>query len=257
MRNIRWYIVGIGSALLWGNLAFAQQAPPVQVIVGPTGIKVIDPKTGKELPCVVTKVANAQPRIQIELDKPGVVELDVQLDAAHKELLRAIMAQKAAEHARKLQIQQIELKLIPGPDGKAVVVAAQPGRPGEPAAGMSMDRKIDLLLKQVGELRRDVEDIKRKLDGKPGGPFFEWKLSPKDKDGIRIQFGPGPEKKEEKGKQSGPNYEKKEEKGKKEGGKGQKDGDRDRDLERRFERILQEAEELRREIRKMKGRDKD
>jgi len=255
MRNIGWYVVAIGSALLWGNLAVAQQAPPVQIIVGPDGFRVIDPRTGKELPCVVTKVANAQPRIQVELPRPDVVELDLQIEAAHRELLRAIMAEKA-EQAKRIDIRQIELKLIPGPDGKALIVAAQPGRPSEATAGMSVDKKIDVLLKQVGELRRDVEDIKRKLESRPGGPFFEWKLNPKEKDGIRIQIGPGPEKKEEKGKQSGPNFERKEEKGKRDE-RSERDRDHDREIERRFERILEEAEALRREIRKLKGRDKD
>lgn len=359
MRNISWFILAIGSALIWGNTAsFAQDAPrpPVQVVIGPNGVKVIDPKTGKEVPSVVTRTANVAPRIhfEIDLDKkpsdsahirvgdrlyvhvadtlpnqpikgvykvepsgkvplgaygrvlvagltpeaaearvrehlasiiknpsvsltwydpiahgeqartdrvtkqekpPGVfeLELDLQLQQAHKELLRAIQLQKAKEGPKvdSIEFKQMEFKLVPGPDGKAIIVAMQ--RKAEP---LSTDKKIDLLLKQVGELRSDVDAIKKMLDVKPGttGGGWQWyypkaEKSPDKKpdkatlDNLKAieealrnyQDKKGPDKKKEAGK--GPDK--------------KTPANSEAEVERRLERILQEAEELRREIRKL------
>jgi glycosyltransferase involved in cell wall biosynthesis len=262
MRNTSWFILGIGSALIWGHTAsFAQDAPrpPVQVVIGPNGIKVIDPKTGKEVPSVVTRIPDAPPRIQIEiaLDKKqktsGVfeIEFDLQLDQAHKELLRAIQVQQAKGSPKvdKIEIKQLEFKIVPGPDGKPQIVTLQLVKPAPP---MSMDKKIDLLLKQMDELRRDVDGIKKKLDGKGPPERFE----------MRFQLAPPPpppgsDKKLDKEARDRLNelLKKLEGEAKKEAGKGpakKQPANRDAEIERRLERILQEAEELRREIRDLK-----
>jgi hypothetical protein len=278
MRNISWFILGIGSALILGTTAsFAQDAPrpPVQVVIGPNGVKVIDPKTGKEVPSVVTKIANAPARIvvELELDKkqktPGVfeIEFDLQLEQAHKELLRAIQLQKAKEGPKvdKVEIKPMEFKLVPGPDGKAIIVVMQ--RKAEP---LSTDKKIDLLLKQVADLRQDVDAIKKKLDIKPTVSGWEGYYRKDDKGPPRGWGGwgytpQGPDKKldkemldrlqkllkelegEAKKADKGPDK-------KKEAGKGpdkKQPANPDAEIERRLERILQEAEELRREIRNL------
>jgi hypothetical protein len=226
MRTIGWLTVG--SALLCANLAFAQEAPrPVQVIIGPNGVKVIDPHTGKELPSVITRVPSEAPRAQFAVDLP--------LDAAHKELLRAIQQHQGNKDEPKLEIRQIELKIVPGPEGKGRVVALQGLRDKERGAGLTTDKKIDLLLKEMSELRHDMHEIKHKLTMGSGQPW------------PHAGFGGMWMHMQRKGNMSGPGW--KHEKGGRDAGK-EKSLYRESDMERRFERILREAEELRRELKK-------
>lgn len=267
MRNISWFILGIGSALIWGHtVSLAQDAPrpPVQVVIGPGGIKVIDPKTGKEVPSVVTKIPNAPARIQIEfeLDKkqktPGVLEFefDLQLDKG-QDLLRAILGQQAKDgpKADKIEIKQLEFKIVPGPDGKAKIVALQLVQPAPP---MSTDKKIDLLLKQMDELRRDVDAIKKKLDGKKPPEHVEMR--------FQIAPPPGPDKKLDKETLDRLHdlFKKLEAEAARKADRGpakkpanpeakteRRPANPEAEIERRLERILQEAEELRRDIRNL------
>ncbi len=257
MRNTSWFILAIGSALIWGHTAsFAQEAPrpPVQVVIGPGGVKVIDPKTGKEVPSVVTKIPNAPPRfiIEFELDQnPGPDKKALDGLKAIEEAARNFKDKKEAgkkpgtleDHIlRVLEFQQgkdgpkqMEFKIVPGPDGKAILVFMQ--KKAEP---LSTDKKIDLLLKQVGELRSDVDGIKKKLDAsrppRTEGP--DKKLDKETLDRAKEYMELLRKHMEEETKKAGKGPER-------------KAANPDAEIERRLERILREAEELRREIRNL------
>ncbi|HZZ79955.1 MAG TPA: hypothetical protein VFE62_15655 [Gemmataceae bacterium] len=241
MRRTSWFVVGLGSAFLWSSLAFAQDAQrPVQVIIGPTGVKVIDPRTGKEVPSVVTKIPTAPPRIAFELEadkkkEPRVVELDLQLDPARGEIRGADIHKATQGHKTdKIEIHQMEFQIVPGPDGKARIIALHAPHGKEHHAGLSTDKNIDLLLREMAELRHDMHEIKQKLGAGGGRPWGMWGPS----SGFGWKWNA---------------EEKKEPETKKERGK-DKASERDFELERRFEHLLREAEELRREIRKQKER---
>jgi hypothetical protein len=254
MRNITWFILGIGSALIWGHTAsFAQDAPrPIQVIIGPDGVKVIDPKTGKEVPSVVTRIPDAPPTILIELDvKPAPDKKTVENLRAIEEALRdykdkkdagikasEVLPQVQAELERLLA-KDGQFKILIGPDGKAKIIVQHKAEP------LSTDKKIDLLLKQVAELHHDVDAIKKKLDIKPtttGGPRGWGDRGPKQQgldketlDRAKAYFDKLAAETNNASK----------------GADKKQPASPDAEIERRLERILREAEELRREIREL------
>jgi hypothetical protein len=163
MRGICGLVLCLGLGILLSGSVSAQDAPKpiaIQVVIGADGsVKVIDTRTGKAIDDAVLKL----------LAKPGAVEVP-QLDKKQIDDLRKAL-DKAIEAEFKAQ--------------------SEPKR--EKPAADSVDKKLDLILKQLGELRRDVDQIKSRLDGKrPDGPA--WQIVPipgKDKDkkpGIQFEL---------------------------------------------------------------------
>jgi hypothetical protein len=61
------------------------------------------------------------------------------------------------------------IKIVIGPDGKAQIISDQETKKPAPVAGV--EQKLDQILKQLGELRGDVDAIKKRLDGMQSGGF--------------------------------------------------------------------------------------
>jgi hypothetical protein len=268
MRSISSLWFGIGLVLLqpctWAE-AQDTPRPAVQVIVGPNGdIRVFDPKTGKEIASVVTKVQTQRAQGQLERAR---FELEgLLLDGQRVQRVQGEKAEPKKEKAGKPL--ELEFNFGPGP-GKPLVLTLQ----APPAAG-SLEKKVDLILKNLDELRRDVNQLKSKLEGKKVEVEL-WRVVPipakdgKDKDkrpdAPRIQIKPAPGQKLE--KQVEPELrkvledllkrriEEATEKARKAPPERRPEPrpDRNAELERRLERILREAEELRREILKSKS----
>jgi len=227
MRGMRW-ILTVGVTLFAASIALSQEVrKTIQVVVGPDGaIKIIDSKTGKEEILNALKVLPGQ-------EPQDKEELLRKARAQEKEALER--AREALEHARE-QLERGKEK------------ADQP-----PA---TLEQKVDRLLKEVGELRKDVNQIKSRMDGGAAGMPWQqfvpgdWQKWIKDKKGFEIPGGKieidpatlkeilkkleaGKGKEIEKKKETPPPNDRKE-------------------LERRLERILEEAEALRKEISKQK-----
>ncbi len=231
MRNIRVFIVSVGlTILLTSSWAAAQDAakPVVQVIIGADGsVKVIDPKTGKDLPSVVTKVAPQAPaRLEAQM------ELLFARDALQQALVQAEKAAKGRKGDAKQEQRIIELEF------------RIQGHAEKPA---TLDQKVDRLLQEMAELRRDVNQLKSKLDSKmqgnkgqdaPPPPPGEKKLK------FRFEFDQESAKALEELRKKAVEAAKKNE---------PRAGDRNAELDRILERMIREVEELRQEIRKSKG----
>jgi hypothetical protein len=160
-------------------------------------------------------------------------------------------AKPEPKRAEKPKVIELELRDI---------IIDKDKRPGQSA---SVDQKLDLILKQMAELRRDVNDLKKKLEGqgspgrqpgdgrdkKPGEFRFEFKPgADKKPDGSRFEF----KWDEETMKQLHDMIRKKLE-SKAAPETPARQPDRNADIERRLERMIREAEELRREILKSKS----
>lgn len=221
MRSISWSVVGICLAWFVGQSAsFAQDAPypPVQVILGPAGVKVIDPRTCRELPSVVTRLPQAGQRAPAESGqtkkskKPAGFELDVEIEE------QSAPQQGSQQHGSGQQ------------------------------GSMSVDRKLDMLLRQTGELRREMDFILKKLHGNMAQKHPEWRIeiapeSSKEADALlKALMKAMNEQRPERitGKPSPPKTR----------------SEIEADIERRYERILRDAEELRREILELQGQGK-
>jgi hypothetical protein len=286
MRGISGLVFGLGlGVLLTGGQAKAQEAakPAVQIVIGADGsVRVIDAKTGKEIARVVAEK---------QADSSQKQQAQKQLEKARKELERVLRVQQEAQPVppalplkKKDPIERPPVRVQIVQDGPPRI----PGQPVLPPAGASvggsLEKKIDLILKQLDELRRDVNQLKSKLDGKqPNRLQLHWEVVPNPaKDGKdkkkpeppriliapigkdKIELRPLPDKgdsKLEKEVIEGLNDllrklegESKDKRKKAAGEKSNKERpvDRNVELERRLERILQEAEELRREIGKTK-----
>lgn len=241
--SIRGLSVAMGlTVLLCCGWASAQDAgKAIQVIVGDDGtIKVIDAKTGKVL---------STEKIQRPTN-------DKQLDEARKALERLLQDKKRIVEAQGkriviLQDKQIEfspksIKIIIGPDGKAQIVTEPPAKKPVPQPAGGIDQKLDLILKQLGDLRRDVDAIKQKLEGKKP-VSIHWQMVPGSKprkDGtIELEIVPAPAK------------------DKKPGASGPKDGKNlDPEVLQRLDQIIEELEKKERsrridEIEKNKNAD--
>lgn len=193
VRN-RWFLF-VASLMLvaFAGVQAQESQPAVQVIVGPDGsIKVIDPRTGRELPSIVTR--------------PGAKAPD-RIPSASAEMIRFYFDSLQPREKGKEKEKQKE---------------REKDRPG------TLDQKVDRLLDEMAEMRKELNTIKSRLDGRGGfgggwGPPWS-------------RYGPSDDKKEkEKSKDSD-----------------RKEKSRS-DLERRLDRILEEAEALRREIQKSKS----
>jgi hypothetical protein len=292
MRGISGWIVSVGvGVFLTSGWASAQDAvkPAVQVIIGADGsVKVIDPSTGKEINSVVTKVQTAPKADQQRLQAHGQLELArMQLErvlrAQHLEVAPPQGAKKDKKDPKPIEIElqldfglpqggkkdkkeakpiEIEFHIIPGPDGKLRFIQAPKAKP----AADTLEKKIDLLLRQMEELRRDVNQLKNKIEGKKPEVRL-WQIIPqegKDKkpEPPRFLLKPTPSKGElelykeaiEKNMEELLKKLKAEsrDKAKRAAEKERPPVDRNAELEQRIERILREAEELRREISKKK-----
>jgi hypothetical protein len=226
MRDISWLILAIGSALIWSYTAsFAQDAPPppVQVIIGPDGVKVIvkviDLKTGKEVPSVVTKTPSEEKEAKDHafrgVDKKSPIATNKYIDELLLPFLlqEKLLLEKYGDDHPEVKEVRSRIKVVREYLEKSGVQLS-------PAEPLSADKKLDLLLKNMDELRKDVEAIKKKLDSKE--PPAKIDLPP-------LPSLPPPP---------------------------QKPANREAELERRLERMLREAEELRREIRDLQNQKK-
>ncbi|MBI2805798.1 MAG: hypothetical protein HYX68_12535 [Planctomycetes bacterium] len=218
------------------NAQKATKPAAVKVIVGADGsIKVIDVKTGKEIAAEIVRTARkdgaqeaeerlrreALERQRREADEAALKALrqeQERLERARQEALRREQQrqleaqQKALQDALQREFNKLKdkkivvaqpkaktpaagkamiLKIVIGPDGKAQIVADEPA-----AAPRTVEGKLDLILKQLGDLRRDVDIIQKKLTG-PTTPYYfpySWRGTP----GQGGQSGPSVPKKVEK-----------------------------------------------------------
>ncbi len=225
---------------------------------------------------------DAQPAIQIVIGTDGSVRV---IDAKTGKILANVPAQGQAkpkvaqDEAIRKAVQYLQAQQDKAP---------QPGA-AQPAGGT--DAKLDLILKQLGDLRKDVDAIKKKLDGKQPDNIRIWfdrdlPMLPKDKKieferkdpkpvapPIQVIPAPGSRKKIDPGlkkeldallkevtegqKQIDDLLRKLEEKDRDPAKKKilielPKTIDRNAQLERRIESLLREVDELRREIERAK-----
>ena len=178
-----------------------------KVLVGPDGvIKLIDVNTGKEVPADkiithqrVTLPGDTKPRVigggridpkeleelldkALQNDKAALENLHRALEKLH-EIEAGKDAPKKPDAAKNPGITkpiEIEIELKKG-DDKPRIIIVDKKKIVEPGP-MSVDRKLDLILKQLDELRRDVDGIKKRLDGKPADRIGVWQVVPGGKD---------------------------------------------------------------------------
>jgi hypothetical protein len=204
MRNIRWFVLGVSLAVAGG--AWAQDAPQtkLKVLIDRDGnFRVFDAGTGKELPAQIQKTDGQPERKQDGDNRRNGDEKRRDEDQKRRDLEKARRdAEKALEEARReieklLQDQKKDPKAEPKRgDGKQKVIELElrdiiidkEKKPGQP---LTTDQKLDLILKQMAELRRDVDQIKQQLGGR-GGPG-RLPMDPRDKkpDLPRIEVKPG------------------------------------------------------------------
>ena len=314
MHKIGCFIIVLGLFIFKPGLATeAQEAlrPAVQVIIDADGsVKVIDPKTGRDIPSVVVRVhqparviqvqqqqrAEPQQRLEyllkdvrtkaIELEraadgKPRVASLQPgqpkpqppagNVEKAIERLIKDLEEMKRDLRTPKDAPAQRMLEVKPH-FGAWQVFPAQPGGPprivGQPATG-SIEGKLDLILKVMDEMRRDIKNLQDRLPGpkdKKGpnpGPRFEFE--------FELQPAPGQPGQDKKPSPLLPRVKPADNKGQDEvlqkalealrkqlEAKGarpmntpdKKQPDRSADVDRRIQQIIQEVEELRQEIRK-------
>lgn len=193
MRNVSWFLLGIGLVVSYSS-AQAQDAPlpKVQVIIDAAGnVRVIDEKTRKELPSTVIKLQAREPKVE-ERQK---AEAQQRLEQARQALEKLLREQQKA-NAEKPKPKETEIDLLfPRNDrNKARVIAVEK----DVRQAGSVDQKLDLLLRQMEELRRDVNQVKNKLEGKqPDGRMLkiisgDGKEKDKKPDAAWIRIAPMP-----------------------------------------------------------------
>ncbi len=233
----------------WASAQDASKPQTIQVIISADGtLKIIDAKTGKVLGTAqidkkdlqIEKKGDPKADEKKLLEKRRLEELKL-LEQLLQEKERALKQQREleeavrqAEEAHQRAKEAIEKKaprtysypgnwpypwfqsqditVVIGPDGKAKIVNSTDAKKPVAQPASNADQKLDLILKQLGELRRDVDAIKQKLDGKkpvnihwqmvPGSKprkdgTIELEIVPvpaKDKKpgGIEFEFFPGP-----------------------------------------------------------------
>ena len=314
MRRFGYLLVGISLLMLHPPTSADTQESPrpaVHVVVSSDGsVKVIDPKTGKEIAAKVIE--------PIDLDA-----LDLQDDTA----------KKPEAKPGKVPIQRLQLQIAPTPPRQSAIDELEPGpsKPAMPAGGLdnaigrlikdledlrremkpkkeapakkpvpkmipggwqripeemlrrwpapaptgNVERKLDLILKQMDEMRGDIKNLQDRLpagkEKKGPGPGFQFEFNPffppKGKDdekkpnpGLPLNR-PSDNKKapsDEEAKQALETARKRlteametERKRAEDQRRGQLSADRTADLEQRLQRVLQEVEALRQEIRKV------
>lgn len=209
MGGIRGLIfsLGLGVFMTCASAQAQDAAKPIaiQVVIGADGsVQIIDAKTGKVL---TTVPAQGQARPM----KPKADEAQQQLEQARKQLERVLQQQKERD-AKLLPAKPMDTKdealrkaieYLQRQQAREAVPQPPPGYRGVPlnkvmpgAAPASADAKLDLILKQLADLRKDVDGIKKKLDGKQPDGVRVWDFVPKGKDGkpgvIEIELFPKP-----------------------------------------------------------------
>jgi hypothetical protein len=286
MRKFRWFFLGIALIILLPVSLEAQGTPQsVQVVVGADGsIKVIDPKTGCEVPSVVTRTQVQPPvgvipkeqadmirlyyeQLQPKKEKDDAAKKAVEeLDKARKQLDKLLKESKKEskkdetkkDEIRKIEVKELELEIQRGPDGEFRIIRVQ--RPGK---AITLEQKVDRLLEEMAALRKDVNQLKGRAEGKkPELPYQQywqqyvpggWGRKPgesywgREVDKATLREIEELLKKLNKPMERDPREKKTEPEKKKSSSSSSSD------LERRLERLLDEAEALRREIHKSKG----
>ncbi|MBI2805797.1 MAG: hypothetical protein HYX68_12530 [Planctomycetes bacterium] len=221
MRGIGGLFLGLGLwVFLPGASATAQQptkTKKITVIIGADGsIKVLDVTPGKPIGGAAAK---PQPAPGQDLRKALLEQHRQELEKLAREFERAkdLAARQAElEKARQaLERAQQKAKAIlearppfhwhyhPGAwqyfpwngPGDILKKGAGPGK--QTPAGV--DQKLDLILKQLGDLRRDVDAIKKKVDARPASMIQPGRWIPrqgknkKDAGGSRFQLVPAPQ----------------------------------------------------------------
>jgi hypothetical protein len=202
---------GVG---LTGNAAFAQVVEmqfEIEVQIGPDGVvKILDARTGKVIDDAVLKaLTKPGPALLQPLDKKQTDELRQALERAIEAEFKAKDDPKAkpkpipfdfkfpvdpfgGKQPDKKQIEEFR-KLIEefmkdkakGQDAarksleqarKAMERAKQlrKDQQAAPATPAGVDQKLDQILKQLGDLRKDVDAIKKKLDVRPSDTIRPW-----------------------------------------------------------------------------------
>ena len=243
-------LASVCSPSTWRQLQESPR-PAVQVIVGADGkVKVIDPKTGKDVPSVVVRVKQISPDTENPMDQ----------------------AKLRLEHLLKqLNGKPIQLHFNGKPGEGVIVLQTAPTKPAPPA---TLDQKVDRLLAEMAELRKDVNQLKSKIDGKKPQMFFELDFAPPKPPAapakkpanlefeFKAKFKPGETKEvvDEAIRKALDFLKKKMEDDakpeRKKAGDNRKPAerpaDRSAELDRRIQELIREVEELRSEIRKTK-----
>lgn len=269
MFGIRGLILATAMGVLvsWAP-AQAQDAPKpaVQVIIGADGsVKVIDPKTGKEISSVVTRVGSQSLQRNLEEMRKAIEKYAVETEKGERVDVWKSFEKYVAPDGVPFKIELFDLQDDNKPriilvEKKGFEKKKEAEKKKEPARPQpkSLDEKVDLILKQLDELRRDVNQIKGRLDGKPADSIRIWGSGDMRKGPPWRGFGPPkmddiPWKALE-GKLDAEQIERIKAMIRKVGAEERKEkpANPTAELERHLERLLREAEELRREIQKRK-----
>jgi hypothetical protein len=196
MRNSSLFF-GFGLIVLisCGFAAAQDAAKPraIQVTIGPDGVvKVIDVNTGQEIGKPAAK-AQAKPGgnqgQQVQQEQQGQHgQNDNNQDQDPRQKIERILKAKRLEQEgqekrgdgqqdKKSDGNSKTIKIVIGPDGTARIITDQDEKKRIPEPRGSIDQKLDQILKQLGDLRRDVDAIKKKLDDKKGGVIL-WDVKP-------------------------------------------------------------------------------
>ncbi|MBI1830897.1 MAG: hypothetical protein HYR84_05525, partial [Planctomycetes bacterium] len=211
-----WYLVLALALVLAGTVVTAQdQLKPmtIQVVIGPDGaVKIIDAKTGKEIsgdhvykvqakkiqgkPIDQKELAEFYLKLQkvLEIEKGDALDKKA-LEELHRALqeLEKLKADKKGGDKKPGIIKPIEIEIElqkPGDEEPRVIVVGK--KKVVDAGPLSVDQKLDLILKQLDELRRDVDGIKKRLDGKPSDKVRLWNVPGGGDAKPRIQVIPLP-----------------------------------------------------------------
>jgi hypothetical protein len=179
---LRGFIVSLGLAVvISGGWASAQDAPKaIQVVIGADGsVKVIDVKTGKVIADVAGKVQEKPAPKADDQEKK-------QRDQARQQLERALQQLREKQAGEPKPQPPIRKDAKPA-DKPAIEWHILGGAPAN-----SVDKKLDLILQQLAELRRDVNQLKGKVEGKQ--PPAVWQVIPRDGKPQPMQPVPPPAK---------------------------------------------------------------
>ena len=187
----------------WAAAQDAAKPRAIQVTIGPDGVvKVIDANTGQQIAKPVSKAqAKPGPR-QRQPGQQGQSDDKQQYDDYSQQIERILKSLHAGQDKRaegqqdkRIDFNPKTIRIVIGPDGKAQIIQDRDTKkPATPPAG-TVEQKLDLILKQLGELRKDVDTIKKKLDGKQPDNLRLWQVvptpgkdTPKDKKPGELKF---------------------------------------------------------------------
>jgi hypothetical protein len=271
---------GLCVALACGQASAQDQPPAIKVLIGDDGsVKVIDAATGKEI--TGAKAGEPKPidevlKLWFNAKKPPEAHERWEIwrnrgqDQDMKDLLKLVEKIRKEKLGieippdKKGEAKPKGFKILIGPDGKLILIQDDK-KPAAKAPPANVDQKLDLILKQLDELRKDVDGIKKRIDAKPGGriepkPGFPVPNPPRLAPGTAIDPAVKKEldallKEAADGQKQIEDLLKKieaKEPPRKPALPAPPDIDRTKQLERRIELLLREVEDLRREIEKNK-----